>query len=76
MSWLDFIIIGTQKGGTTSLSVNLPKHPEISGDNRNNPTESEGHYFDRDIFFNNNKPCKISEVPPDYILYFYHHVRH
>ena len=70
MSWLDFIIIGTQKGGTTSLSVNLPKHPEISTDSRDNPTESEGHYFDRDIFFKNNKPCKISEVSKKELKFF------
>jgi len=32
MSWLDFIIVGAQKGGTTALSVNLSKHPQIAID--------------------------------------------
>ena len=70
MTWLDFIIVGTQKGGTTALSVNLSKHPDIAMDEHRDPLQSEVHFFDRDVFFKNNKPCKISEVPPDYILYF------
>jgi hypothetical protein len=62
MSWLDFIIIGTQKGGTTALNVNLAKHPQISTDNREDPIISEVHYFDRTKFFKNNKPCTIEEA--------------
>jgi hypothetical protein len=70
MSWLDFIIVGAQKGGTTALSVNLSKHPQIAVDENRDPLQSEVHFFDRDAFFKNNKPCKISEVPAETILYF------
>jgi hypothetical protein len=70
MSWLDFIIVGAQKGGTTALSVNLSKHPQIAIDENRDPLQSEVHFFDNDAFFKNNKPCKISEVPPKAVLSF------
>jgi len=37
---VDFIIMGTQKGGTTSAQINLAKHPDIYLHN------DEIHYFD------------------------------
>lgn len=37
----NFLIIGTQKGGTTSLRLHLRLHPEIF------MLEQEGHYFDQ-----------------------------
>ena len=70
MSWLDFIIVGAQKGGTTALSVNLSKHPQIAVDENRDPLQSEVHFFDNDVFFKNNKPCKIGEVPTKAVLSF------
>lgn len=43
---IDFIIMGTQKGGTTALSLNISKHPDIYIDNNPDPTISEVHFFD------------------------------
>jgi hypothetical protein len=43
---VDFIIIGTQKGGTTALSVNIGKHPDIYIDTNPDPFKSEIHFFD------------------------------
>ena len=43
---VDFIIMGTQKGGTTALSINISKHPDIYIDNNPDPTKSEIHFFD------------------------------
>jgi hypothetical protein len=43
---VDFIIMGTQKGGTTSLAHNIGKHPDIYMDNREDPRISEVHFFD------------------------------
>lgn len=42
----DFIIIGTQKGGTTSAAKNLAEHPDVSM--ARNGKSSELHFFDRD----------------------------
>ncbi len=39
--WPDFLIIGTQRGGTTSLYEYLCRHPAVSP-----ATEKEVHYFD------------------------------
>lgn len=38
----DFIVVGTQKAGTTWLRKNLYRHPNIAG------SERQIHYFDRD----------------------------
>ncbi|MCU7938646.1 MAG: sulfotransferase domain-containing protein [gamma proteobacterium symbiont of Bathyaustriella thionipta] len=43
----DFMIIGAQKAGTTSLYNYLKQHPMIVGS-----YPKETHYFDRDIHFN------------------------
>ena len=43
----DFIIIGTQKAGTSSLHFYLDQHPQLSGS-----FPKELHYFNRDIHFN------------------------
>ena len=43
---VEFIIMGVQRGGTTALSLNISKHPNIFIDNRKDPRESEVHYFD------------------------------
>lgn len=43
---VDFIIMGTQKGGTTALSSNIGMHPDIGIDRNSDPTKSEIHYFD------------------------------
>ena len=43
----DFIIIGTQKAGTSSLHFYLDQHPQLSGSD-----PKELHYFNRDIHFN------------------------
>lgn len=43
---VDFIIVGAQRCGTTALSLNISKHPEIYIDNNKNPEKSEVHFFD------------------------------
>ena len=43
---VDFIIMGVQRAGTTSLSYNLSKHPDIYINSNKNPEKSEIHYFD------------------------------
>lgn len=43
---VDFIIVGTQRGGTTSLSLNISKHPDIYINKNKDPSESEIHFFD------------------------------
>jgi hypothetical protein len=43
---VDFIIIGAQKAGTTALSLNIGKHPDIYINNNKNPAFSEVHFFD------------------------------
>ena len=43
---VDFIIIGAQRCGTTALSLNISKHPEIYLDNNQNPEKGEVHFFD------------------------------
>lgn len=56
MKTVDFIICGTQKGGTSALDAYLRDHPKICMANR-----KEVHFFDSDLFFENGKP--------DYSLY-------
>ena len=46
MRKLDFIVIGAQKSGTTSLHEYLSRHPEIGVG-----TKKELHYFDKDKYF-------------------------
>jgi len=43
---IEFIIMGVQKGGTTSLSLNISKHPNIFMNNNPDPRISEVHFFD------------------------------
>lgn len=43
---LDFLVIGTQKGGTSALDAYLREHPEIGMGNI-----KEVHYFDNDDYF-------------------------
>lgn len=43
---IDFIIMGTQKGGTTALAHNIGKHPDIYLDKNEDPAISEVHFFD------------------------------
>jgi len=47
----NFIIIGAQKAGTTSLYENICKHPKI-----NRCAIDEGHYFNRYNYFENDEP--------------------
>lgn len=47
MRQVDFLIAGTQKGGTTALDLYLRAHPELCMANR-----KEVHFFDRDELFN------------------------
>jgi len=46
---IEFIIMGTQKGGTTALANNISNHPDIYLDPNPNPFKSEIHFFD--IYF-------------------------
>jgi hypothetical protein len=43
---VDFIIMGTQKGGTTALSLNISKHPDIYMNTNKDPALSEVHFYD------------------------------
>ncbi len=43
---IDFIIMGTQKGGTTALATNISNHPDIYINGNRDPLESEIHFFD------------------------------
>jgi hypothetical protein len=72
----DFLIIGAQKGGTTSLYVYLTQHPQIA-----HATQKEVHYFDlnfdkgADWYYSQfpqpeNDPYKITgEASPYYIFH-------
>ncbi len=46
MRQVDFLIAGTQKGGTTALDLYLRTHPELCM-----ATRKEVHFFDRDDYF-------------------------
>lgn len=48
----DFIIIGAQKSGTSSLSYNLGNHPDIYIANANGYGNGELHFFDREKYWN------------------------
>jgi len=85
-----FLIIGAQKGGTSSLWHNLKKHPEIelSPNFRSkwpdgSPNSKEIHFFDREFDrgvewykkqFNNNQKVQ-GEVTPDYLVDNTYHER-
>jgi len=43
---VDFIIVGVQRAGTTSMSHNLSKHPDLFIDPEKDPRKSEIHFFD------------------------------
>jgi hypothetical protein len=43
---IDFIIMGTQKGGTTIIPWFISYHPHIFINGDNNPSRSEIHFFD------------------------------
>lgn len=69
----DYMIIGAQKSGTTTLFDTLSQHPSI-----NNPKNKEMHYFDdRDIHSRNQYRSKFpisyrrltGEATPIYIYY-------
>lgn len=53
---VDFLIIGTQKGGTSALDHYLRQHPHICMGK-----EKELHFFDNDAFFSN--------TPVDYSIF-------
>jgi hypothetical protein len=48
---VDFIVCGTQKGGTTALDACLREHPEICM-----ARKKEVHFFDNEDFFRKNRP--------------------
>lgn len=50
-SRINFIICGTQKGGTTALDTYLRTHPDICMANK-----KEVHYFDKDKYFKGQSP--------------------
>lgn len=56
---VNFIIAGTQKGGTTALSAFLNQHPQISF-----AQVKEVHFFDTDYLF--------KAPPPPYHIYHRH----
>ena len=50
---VDFIICGTQKGGTTALYAYLREHPEVCMAER-----KEVHFFDDEKNFAQNQPAR------------------
>lgn len=73
---VDFIIVGGQRCGTTSLSLNISKHPDIYINNNKNPEIGEIHYFDlnwkkgiewykKQLKFEKNKNKIIGEKTPN-----------
>lgn len=48
---VNFVICGTQKGGTTALDAYLREHPEVCMANR-----KEVHFFDHEEYFANGNP--------------------
>lgn len=48
---VNFVICGTQKGGTSALDAYLREHPEICMAGR-----KEVHFFDNESFYGNGKP--------------------
>lgn len=73
---VDFIIVGAQRSGTTSLSLNISKHPDIFINNNKDPKISEVHFFDinwkkgvswykKELKFNKNKNKVIGEKTPN-----------
>jgi hypothetical protein len=48
---VDFVICGTQKGGTTALDAYLREHPEVCMADR-----KEVHFFDTEAFFASRSP--------------------
>jgi hypothetical protein len=49
--WVNFIICGTQKGGTSALDVYLRQHPEICMAER-----KEVHFFDNEPLYSDHRP--------------------
>jgi len=43
---VEFIVMGVQRGGTTSLAINISKHPDIYIDPNKEPSLGEVHFFD------------------------------
>jgi len=81
---VDFIIVGTQRAGTTSLTINISKHPDIFIDNNKNPEKSEVHFYDinwkkgiewykKQLKFEKNKNKVIGEKTPDLMYLNYVH---
>jgi hypothetical protein len=48
---VNFLICGTQKGGTTALDAYLREHPQICM-----ASKKEVHFFDNESYFRNRKP--------------------
>ena len=72
---VDFIIMGVQRGGTSSLSQNLSRHPEIFINPDKDQCKAEVHYFDLNLQkginwykkqFNYKYKC-VGEKTPDLI---------
>jgi hypothetical protein len=63
----DFLIIGAQKCGTTSLVNNLNKHPEIRMCEFSQGSGSEVHFFDRDIMYQRGLDWYGSLFKPGFI---------
>ena len=72
---IEFIIMGTQKGGTTALAHNISKHPDIYINPDENPNKSEMHFFSKNwqyginyykSFFDYNKKI-VGEKTPIYM---------
>jgi len=63
----DFLIIGAQKCGTTSLVNNLNKHPEVRMCEFSQGSGSEVHFFDRDIMYQRGLDWYGSLFEPGFI---------
>ena len=63
---IDFLIVGTQKSGTSALDVYLRKHPEIEMARY----QKEVHFFDDEKYFKKIKSIMkfITNILPTIIL--------
>lgn len=66
---VDFLVCGTQKGGTTALDCYLRQHKQICMAN-----VKEVHFFDRDVYFPKNKVANYDKYHAFFSLKKHHKV--
>ena len=58
---IDFMIIGVEKGGTTSLHTNISKHPDIKTSGLSHVVKSEKWIIERPYLVDNHEDLAISK---------------